>query len=211
VSARPILMSGPLVVETLAGRKTVTRRLVRTPTGPLTDVTYPQYHLREIDEHGLHVHNGQGGGFWAACPFGGPGDRLYVRETWRAWALNGAGDLWRVEYQASAGERGGTRDVYPPSDWTPPLALNGGGWAPSIHMPRWASRLTLEVTGVRVERVQDITEEEARAEGVPTDPHDEYATYRDLFARLWDSLATAGSKWADNPWVWAVSFRRCAS
>lgn len=128
------------------------------------------------------------------CPYGQPGDRLWVRETW-------AEDGSRYTYRA-------TNETWA---WH---------WAPSIFMPRAASRITLEITDVRVERVQDISEEDARAEGVtrelrgPRTYPDRHAarsheTYRDAYMRLWDALnAKRGCGWAVNPWVWVISFQR---
>jgi hypothetical protein len=89
-------------------------------------------------------------------------------------------------------------------------------WRPSIHMPRWASRITLEITGIRVERVQEIGEEEARAEGCDGDcpigyiPAYQRAPLAYHFAQLWDQIngKRPGCSWNDNPWVWAISFRR---
>lgn len=90
------------------------------------------------------------------------------------------------------------------------------GWRPSIHMPRWASRLTLEITDVRVERVQEISEEDAKAEGIervkwdgdPTDGYDALETYRASFRRSWDAIyANQGYGWDANPWVWVIGFR----
>lgn len=84
-------------------------------------------------------------------------------------------------------------------------------WRPSIHMPRWASRIDLEVTEVRVQRLLEIAEEDAQAEGAPAIPRMDGSDpryYCQSFAALWDSLAPAGQEWADNPWVWAVSFKR---
>jgi hypothetical protein len=89
-------------------------------------------------------------------------------------------------------------------------------WTPSIHMPRWASRVTLEVTGVRVERLQDCSDADAEAEGIDFLRHvpdaDETLTPRELYMCLWDGLKpAAGAAWADNPWVWVVEFKRICS
>ena len=109
-------------------------------------------------------------------PYGRTGDRLWVRETW-GHNPEGPGYVYR-------------------SDGDFDMKFHGDRWRPSIHMPRWASRITLEVTGVRVERLQDINEEDALAEGV------EHA-----FRSLWESINGPGS-WDANPWVWVVEFRR---
>lgn len=139
-------------------------------------------------------------GMWTACPYGCVGDRLWVREA--IYHCNGKwqqpNQEW-IRYKAT--------DKQPDADW--PLR-------PSIHMPRWASRIALEIVEVRVERVQDITEVDAKAEGV----HGEYPAdrpptaifsgpYRAQFSRLWNSInAKRGFEWAKNPYVWVVSFRR---
>ena len=173
---RPILFSAPMVRALLAGTKTQTRRIVKA-----RDLEWMDVHqgLREPDNA-------------ERCPYGQPGgDRLYVRET---WAAPHAYDHLpprlipqdaRIHYAATE-DRGGLL------------------WRPSIHMPRWASRITLEVTGVRVERLQDISEADAIAEGVYTDPA---CPAYDAYAQLWDEINGLGS-WEANPWVWVVGFHR---
>ena len=137
-------------------------------------------------------------------PYGGPGDRLWVRETWAPAGYSVLPTLYRAD-----------GDEQPTLD---------GRWRPSIHMPRWASRITLEVTGVRVERLQAITEADAVAEGLENHgggeladawwpEHDGLAqagaTPREGFRVLWEAINGPGS-WAANPWVWVVSFRKLA-
>lgn len=134
------------------------------------------------------------------CPHGKPGDRLWVRETFLIRWLDEEDDtpVYRSTFQPD--------DLpYEPK------------WTPSIHMPRWASRITLEVTGIKVERVQAITAEECLAEGMPPlgalESIQEYPKGSALpryFAKLWDGIYAKrpGLSWHDNPWVWAVSFRR---
>jgi hypothetical protein len=214
VRERGILFSGPMVAAILAGRKTQTRRVVKSEHAP--DVEAWAF----ADDTGLWRMGVYGEGGAAAdmggirCPFGVPGDRLWVREThaivprtayWHDMSIPHAehGDEWAI-YRA-----GWTR--------SPPTR-----WRPSIHMPRWASHLTLEVVSVRVERLQTITEEDAVAEGVPcwvcggrTDGTSENdcacfhtkGAARDSFGVLWDSINGEGS-WDANPWVWVVDFRR---
>jgi hypothetical protein len=190
VNEHPILFSGPMVRAILAGTKTQTRRLVKPAPHAMCSHVEP--------------FRGEGGGWIAGdnsgrifqCPFGIPGDRLWVRETW-AWS--GDTDVHRKDRQ----KRG---DVW----WRADEKHNAPNvrWRPSIHMPRWASRLTLEVESVRVERLQDITEEDARAEGVELPPNDASAKYRPMFQLLWDSINSARATWASNPWVFVVGFRR---
>lgn len=119
------------------------------------------------------------------CPFGIPGDVLWVRETWAHTTL--LGNPITV-YNAED-----TRTDY------------GGPWKPSIHMKRADARIFLRVESVGVERVQDITEEDAQREGVTPWPY--FGTSREAFAALWDSLAPVDSKWANNPWVWRIGFK----
>jgi hypothetical protein len=127
---------------------------------------------------------------WSKWPYQ-LGDTLWVRETW-AYSTDYDGDVIlnrKILYRAD-----GEKTILPST------------WRPSIHMPRWASRINLEVTGVRVERLKDITEEDALAEGVISSDYDK--TYRYAFSVLWDSInAKRGYGWAANPWVWVIEFR----
>lgn len=140
--------------------------------------------LRDLDKILARFPNQNG------CRYGQPGDRLWVRETWAEHP--DYPDARRAIYRADAGSE-----------------YDAERWRPSIHMPRWACRIELEVTGVRVERLQSISEADARAEGVEGDSHPGafVGTCRGNFARLWESINGAGS-WDANPWVWVVEFRR---
>lgn len=189
VKERPILFSGPMVRAILEGRKTQTRRVLKNN----------------------HFAGGDCGPESLAaaswCPYGIPGDRLWVRET---WAIADCGS--RVSTKAEAWPKGFPIDrlEYPVSDtkyfWNK---------RSSRFMPRWASRILLEVTDVRVQRVQEISSDDARWEGVEDcheNGHDDcfYGTHgwRCSFERLWNSInAKRGFGWAENPWVWAVSFK----
>jgi hypothetical protein len=174
MTERGILFSAPMVRALLAGTKTQTRRVARPKRSiePMTD----------------------------ECPFGMPGDRLWVREAWTyAGTLDPGIVVYRADYPACVPER---FENIPPAE-----ALK---WRPSIHMPRAASRIALEVTEVRVERLQEISEADAAAEGIQElidagVDHD--GTPRDTYRTLWEALNGAGS-WDANPFVWAVSFRR---
>lgn len=193
---RPILFSGPMVLEILAGRKTQTRRPVKPPPGPAS--LSPFHHSIEVatgrQVWGFRDGTGQATEDDRICPYGAPGDRLWVRETHVRGTMNGGERAW-VRYRATdeADVPAGTR------------------WTPGIHMPRWASRLTLEVEAVRVERVQAISEEDARAEGMETfrAMPPAYATCRETLLRRWDGMY-GGDEFAAgrNPWVWVVTFRR---
>jgi hypothetical protein len=156
------------------------------------------------------------------CPYGAPGDTLWVRETWRA--------VERAE-DALDGVLFAADGAFVPIDPTPAAAerwmeaydngRHGEHWRPSIFMPRWASRLTLRVTGVRVERLQEISEEDARAEGMERGRYERETsdglesgvpgTYRAAFAAGWDSINGSKHPWASNPYVWVVSFERVES
>lgn len=187
---RPILFSGAMVRAILSGQKTQTRRVV-TPSPDLIHCGIPF-----INGHG------QGGpgtkDRFIRCPYGQPGDRLWVRETfihepadycWEASVsipCQPETTVYRADYE------GDTR---------------GAGWTPSIHMPRSLSRITLEVTGVRVERLQDISRGDAMEEGCPF-PNMMYETDPVAwFADLWCTI-NGPESWIANPWVWVVEFKR---
>ncbi|MBA3852911.1 MAG: hypothetical protein C0503_00770 [Gemmatimonas sp.] len=197
---RPILFSGPMVRAILAGHKTQTRRVVRG------DFDTIQPSVMTTDGKMLESHwtaTGPAGRVGLVSPYGVDGHKLWVRETWdfRPWATEDAPTAVRVAYAAD----GEQRDVVAPADWNPTL-FGTARWRPSIHMPRWASRLTLEVTDVRVERLQCMSEEDAIAEGVVAPAR--WASVPG-FAVLWDSLnAARGFGWDANPWVWVIEFRR---
>lgn len=214
---RPILFTGPMVRAILDGRKTVTRRLV---TGH--DV------IEERDDgtpwpYYTTWSHGDDGSPWQACPYGVPGDRLWVRETWRYHDWTNDGLPW-IAYAADGCHRlcesipdewsDRVEDVWATLSDQKNTAIDGAArdrrWRPSIFLPRWASRLTLDVVSVRVERLQAITEKDARAEGVAVAPVAlaSGATHRQVFADLWDSLNAKRAPWASDPWVWRIEFRR---
>lgn len=201
---RPILMNAAMVRATLAGRKTQTRRLAKGTTGACEIWAGEKDNLWSVHRFGDPCNS------MIKCPFGAPGDRLWVREAWAA-TVHGSyeaiiGSLsspsksyyniktpWSFSVAYSADYQGGNDDYM-------------GAWRPSIHMPRWASRITLEITGVRVQRLWGITEEDAIAEGMQM-VGPAAITDRGSFALLWESIYGKGS-WAANPFVWAVSFKR---
>ncbi|ELH4241263.1 hypothetical protein ROX22_003429 [Serratia marcescens] len=207
---RPVIFNGEMVRAILDGRKTQTRRVMAVQPESnqfgllrISDSTkhsdIGKYHWAESNATGTHQRSAL-----FSCPFGQVGDRLWVRETFAGHYLDDdqIQDIkdgrckakCLCEYRADYGDDAECAD----------------GWTPSIHMPRWASRITLEITAVRVERLNDISEEDARAEGVAPSQHiitPPEALYRVGFLKLWQSIYGEES-WNANPWVWAISFRR---
>lgn len=284
---RPIPFSGPMVRAILEGRKTQTRRLngledissypgdlagAETPFGPAgyhgamtsTHWLHPRCHREFKACPGLyHLFIGRGGPseinpIPVRCPYGIPGDRLWVRETHA---------IRRVDYDLDEDESGPceSEEVYyhatprvgrrrwvgptapPPTEFqgqphsmtylveSSPLSSGPAAhidrWTPSTHMPRWASRIDLEIVGVRVERLQDIAEGDAQAEGIErgesSDPAYTWVgaperrqgarggaatfchrTARDAFVTLWNHINGDRATWESNPWVWVVEFKR---
>jgi len=232
---RPILFSAPMVRALLDGSKTQTRRVVKPQP---FDRSYSRHDHRmayacgraadgdEID--GFYAYSTSSGGAWRArCPYGQPGDRLWVRETWGVvsndWDADGNLVDWTPDRPATAitempfgqGYYSGHAIYAADGSYEWAGDDDGGGehrsaWHPSIHMPRAASRILLEVVSVRVERLQDIGSEEIEAEGVVTShasimEHGCRARVMD-FAQLWEGINGAGS-WGANPWVWVVEFK----
>jgi len=217
---RPILFSTPMVRAILEGRKTQTRRVIKQKvSGPetindahaicqdgcgdwiawfgrggefggrlfKTDAEYAEFTLRAYPN---------GGGF--ACRYGKPGDRLWVRETFAVRLDCKPGTPKAIQYLAykeSGVDLGAMWHSY-------------SNWKPSIHMPRWASRITLEVVNVRAERLQAITNDDAKAEGVNEWNGEEPGDFCGEFRELWDSInSDRGYGWEANPWVWVVEFK----
>ena len=186
VTGRPIIFSAPMVRALLDGRKTQTRRIVRTPRW-----------AAEIDEIGddgytLWCVSRESGCIVPALPQYLTHDRLWVREAFRV-------DEGGAIYDAA----GGVMDSFEPSiTYQADCSCAPGRWRPSIHMPRWVSRLTLTVTNVRVQRLQEISEADALAEGA-TDQ--DVGGARGVFSRIWNSLHGPDA-WAANPWIVALTF-----
>lgn len=195
MTERPILFSGPMVRAIIEGRKTQTRRVMNPQ--PVKEKEF-------LVSKGVVFKNLIGGQTVSHTPYGRIGDRLWVRETWRPIGVSH--QQWvNVLYRADDEQR---ECPY----FAPRFA--GSRWRPAIHMPRLASRLTLEVTGVRVERVQEISENDAKAEGVCKGPQPVMgdSTHRRTYEALWDKLnAKRGHGWATNPWVWVIEFKRTAA
>lgn len=183
---RPILFSAPMVRAILAGTKTQTRRVITKFPWKFDGDNF----MREFAHHD--------------CPMGHPGDRLWVRETW-AETIN-VNDMspWPDRPHRFFEESGSAVIYRADGEWEwldddGSIDEGHSSWKPSIFMPRWASRITLEITKVRVQRLQEISEEDAKAEG---------CSHVESFSNLWDSLnAKRGHSWESNPWVWVIEFR----
>lgn len=230
---RPILFSASMVRAILAGRKTQTRRIVKPQVSawePSADWIGSNQPSKIHPAPYFDAYNGgpywcwwdqwnRQGPDWIKCPFGKPGERLWVRETWadvRGMGFDAKDRPGKMEsaYRAEASAEG--LEI---------AKSYGVKWKPSIHMPRWASRITLEVTGVRVERLQEISETDAIAEGLTRGCKDgKLVKYgfddwpwqswqkdpRRAFSYLWGSVQTQPDEtgWNGNPWVWVIEFKR---
>jgi hypothetical protein len=218
VSERPILFSGPMVRAILEGRKTQTRRVLK-PSAYLRRynderrLNLSGAQLLDAEAHAARVNIGQG----LPSPYGAPGDTLWVRETW-CRKITSDGEFFGGYHYAADGEEvfaadgDGYLEVTKRGEFRSP-------WRPSIHMPRDASRLSLRIKSVRVERLQEISEEDAQAEGLsgPMIDAEMDAIVNQIglapskaFRALWESLNAKSHPWASNPWVWVVEFERVA-
>jgi hypothetical protein len=196
---RPILFTTEMVRAVEEDRKFKTRRVIKpTMTAPRIAPLRMEPWLidgeQQTDDDGAPLWAGFHPGYpgeakWFSCPYGQPGDRLWVRET---FYQNGAGDfIYRANYDAGT------------------FNYDLKGWRPSIFMPRAASRLLLEVVSVKVERVGDITVEDCKAEGMHLEPGRDTEHLKTDFRTLWDTInAKRGYPWKMNPWVWVVAFKR---
>lgn len=212
MTERGMIFNGEMVRALLDGRKTQTRRIIKDCMVGRDQISkfiqigkkfigcYPEGVPELIRE---------------CCPYGVPGDRIWVREAFRVHSR--ATDLATLVYKASE------RNSWTEQTHRVPISVcnkpaTPDKWTPSIHMPRWASRITLEITSVRVEQLKSISEEEARSEGVARLREGFWKHYqpgwtqhqlsaRGSFATLWDSIFGSG-EWDRNPWVWVVEFNR---
>ncbi|CAA0327728.1 hypothetical protein [Klebsiella pneumoniae] len=250
MTERGMIFNAEMVRAILDGRKTQTRRIMKPQPEPCprgghwwpSNVFKTMLHVEEEMQNGK---GGWGGLVGDACPFGDVGDRIWVREAYRFPASlddvspTGVGEMavatgYRKPWAPTFYEFTGTFSDGWKGFETPPKVSDAGKLRPSIHMPRWASRILLEITDVRVERLNAISEEDAQREGVHTEVWDQtvvarnYAArdeffqfwsedmphyvemnqlYRSSFRSLWESIYGA-ENWQANPWVWVIEFKR---
>ncbi len=190
MNEKPILFNDEMVNAILSGRKTQTRRIIKLD------------HERGMVNPVVRGRNGEISSITCRlapmlCPLGQPGDQLWVREAFAAGLCTESTLAYRATHKTEDLEEG----------WGETIK-----WTPSIHMPRWASRINLLITGVRVERLNDISEQDARAEGVKAwrGPAEELVGGKLAFFELWDSIygQKEGENWQANPWVWVIEFER---
>lgn len=226
MTERGMIFSGEMVRAILDGRKTQTRWPIKWKQTRFTEIGEREdgskWPWSEDAEHACD--------FWHPCPFGAVGDRIWVRETFcTVDDTQYGGGKW-VDYRATP-----KFEASHPAGWDcAPNDAEALKWRPSIHMPRWASRILLEITDVRVERLNAISEEDAQSEGVHTEVWDQtvvarnYAArdeffqfwsedmphyvemnqlYRSSLTSLWESIYGA-ENWLANPWVWVIEFKR---
>lgn len=246
---RPILFSSDMVRAILDGRKAQTRRILKKQPIDILPMNIANEWVTLDTANPNH-------GSIIKCRFGVPGDRLWVRETWRVWSWH-EGEPIDVQFKADMTHAAADNtDTIPNKvfdqipDWEERMWIESSEeldalglkldeedyyifdgdyplkWRPSIHMPRWASRILLEIIDVRVERIQDISDEDILAEGPPgigivpmniamlltgTDNWEdcEMELRHSCFSELWDSIyAKRGFPWDSNPWVWVIEFER---
>lgn len=227
MTERGMIFNGEMVRAIIDGRKTQTRRIVKGTDGAVKfckewDINGEEIFvvLGEKDHAGMNPVLGA-----ISCPFGGIGDRIWVRETWSDVNLEGIpavayradGDVYSLMDDESFLDEDGAFNYDEPrvtkyhfAAWYSDL-IGGieGDWRPSIHMPRWASRILLEITDIRVERLASVSDEDAGKEGYPADPSpfggpmDKWLWFR----QLWDGIYPKHS-FKHNPWVWVIEFKR---
>lgn len=198
---RPVLFSAPMVRAILSGTKTQTRRVVKLPKSLAGGEIYRAWpDLLFGATPGLHVPMPDGTEQRLRNPWGWPEpSRLWVRETWAKNDDDGV-----ILYRADDSQENRDLDFARHES-----GLSKYNWRPSIFMPRWASRITLEITGVRVERLQEISRGDAMAEGCPFPNMAHGDDPRQWYAGLWEQINGPGS-WDANPWVWVIEFKRMA-
>ncbi|EOD6304326.1 hypothetical protein ACJZSO_002840 [Proteus mirabilis] len=197
---RGIIFNSEMVRAILYGRKTQTRRIMKPQpkTNENGDIWWPSnicqsmINIKEMMQDNEGVWAGIAG---ISCPHGDVGDHLWVRETFKAGVCTESTIAYKATHKPSDLEEGWYEEIK---------------WTPSIHMPRWASRITLEIVDVHVERLKDAGDTEFKAEGYPLDREltggsmDPFCWFRNL----WDSVSPTNFKYANNPWVWVIEFKK---
>jgi len=215
MNEKPILFSSPMVLAILEGRKTQTRRVINPqPSENFSPIAVEWYSPIIVDRNGDEQPGAEIFGVYGddegyRCLYGAPGDRLWVKETFKCEELEPFGEDG-VRFRADGVFRGIENSQEASQKWLEAYR-EGGKWRPSIFMPRWASRITLEVVNVRVERVRDIKDDDAKAEGATLDNSgrlEGIGNFVDGFAIVWDKInKKRGFGWDVNPWVWVVEFK----
>ncbi|HAU4280036.1 TPA: hypothetical protein F6T95_13455 [Proteus mirabilis] len=228
---RGIIFNAEMVRAILDGRKTQTRRIMKPQpkTNENGDIWWPSnicqsmINIKEMMQDNEGVWAGIAG---ISCPHGGVGDHLWVRETWSVVSHEFDDDGLMIDYVPDRPTKAVHEMPYGHGYFTGHVIYSADGdftwgdddgcidgrscWKPSIHMPRWASRITLEITDVRVERLKDAGDTEFKAEGYPLEREltggsmDPFCWFRNL----WDSVSPTNFKYADNPWVWVIEFKK---
>jgi hypothetical protein len=209
VKERPILFSSQMVRALLDGRKTQTRRVCNPQ--PVKNGAFWELYGAAWSSNTIPVPVMPGHSLAVRGPFGCAGDRLWVRERFSVGAaIEGRCTGNSFVHFVDGGQKYRDGAYYRPENSGGRFDASALKWKPSIHMPRWASRILLEITDVRVQRLQEISEQDAFAEGVfstGTIGRD-FASCVENFAELWDSINPVIASWDSNPWVWAITFRR---
>jgi hypothetical protein len=241
IKERPILMSAPMVRAILEGRKNQTRRIVKSKNNvhgynsvslvskeEYNDEIAPELEGNVVAKKPMALfYRGPINDLDIECPYGNLGDRLWVRESFKKWCIDGTDTVedgwWTVRYRADNNiqEHCATWDCCATDDSPTEVGCEKEPdiWTPSIHMPRWASRILLEITGIRVERLQDISWDDCLSEGILQKQEHDYTVYFDYLKN--DYLASNPKEsyqslinkingpetWEQNPWVWVVEFR----
>ncbi|EPL6742950.1 TPA: hypothetical protein MJD83_03645 [Klebsiella pneumoniae] len=206
ITERGMIFNAEMVRAILDGRKTQTRRPIKWKQTRFTEIGEREdgskWPWSEDAEHAFD--------FWHPCPFGSVGDRIWVRETFQGPLFDF--DLMDSYCKDSTPFEKSEFCVYKADGVPAPEFYDADDelhccWRPSIHMPRWASRILLEITGVRVERLKSISDRDALREGCSTADMKSGDCVADVFARLWASIYGSDS-WNANPWVWVIEFKR---
>lgn len=221
---RGIIFNAEMVRAILDGRKTQTRRVMKVQ--PVLNGDRWEVYSASVEKGNKSIPVTPWGSIENNCPFGKIGDRLWVRETWSVVSHEFDDDGLMIDYVPDRPTKAVHEMPYGHGYFTGHVIYSADGdftwgdddgcidgrscWKPSIHMPRWASRITLEITDVRVERLNSADDNEFKAEGYPLDrgltggSMDPFCWFRNL----WDSMSPANFKYADNPWVWVIEFKR---